>query len=1075
MIMKGFFLKQLFSLVFVFTCTGAVFGQVRDISGQVKDDEGVPLEGVTVEGGGVSSSTSEEGMFSLEEQAVGGKLVFSAIGYRAQTLTIPAEGDLEVFMAKEQTDIDEVVVIGYGEQSRSTVTTSVSKVNAEEFDRAPGQNPLLQLQGKVAGLSLQVQDGQPGASPQIFIRGGSSTSPESDAPLFIVDGLVSQGTRSINDLNPDDIESVQVLKDAASTAIYGARAANGIIIVTTKKGKLGKPQINLRYTHGIEQQMKRLPLLNARDYVYLSRKNIAEFNTSNPEFFLDGGRYGMSTGNPRDANNTLAFLDDYVNDYGQEYVDELINQQGWETMEDPATGKSLLFQDNDYQKATFQTGGKQELDFDISGGTEKARYYFGLGYMNQDGIVRGTDYTNYSALFNGDFKLSDKWSINTKFTYQLRKTNAPNNYEWVLSRSVLMPPTYRQYYENGLPAPGEGISSFRNRLHEIYYKTKYNDVNVHRTNFQVGANWDILPGLSFQPSVYYFTSEGIENYFEAYNVTVTNRPASANHNFDRHIQVDGLLTYNKQLNGVHNVNAILGGSYNNDYAYRMNGSGREALTDHIPTLNASSDLTQRVSTTKTSDALLSYFTRVNYGFDEKYMLSASLRADGSSRFAKDNRWGFFPGVSGGWNVHREDFFKPLESTFSQFKIRGSWGKTGNNALSVFDSQGRYSTGYAYMGNEGILNTALMNRNLVWEETASFDVGVDFGLFNNRVMVLMDYYNKLTDRRLFDKPLWSQTGYASIRSNFGSIRSRGFEIELQTTPIQKENFQWNIDMTFSYNRSIALTLPENEEDKNRVDGNYVYDPALGDYVKVGGIAEGERYGGRWAYSYQGVYQTDEEAANAPEDPNASGRVKTAGDAIFADLDGDGVIDNNDMVFMGYIRPDKMGGMVNSFRYKNFSARFVVDWAVGHVIDNSFMGNVMGSTRNNNNAFQDALTESWEHEGHEANYPKYTVQSDVDYNFRNHMRWDNAIGGNGTNNSLYYGKGDYIAFREVSASYRFQGAWLERAKLQGIEVFAGVYNLGYITAYKGMMPEIYDGVDYGTYPRPRHINFGLKAMF
>src|SRR5699024_9453479 len=448
---------------------------------------------------------------------------------------------------------------------------------------------------------LQIQNGQPGSSPQIFIRGGSSTSPEGDAPLFIVDGLVSQGTRSINDLNPDDIESVQVLKDAASTAIYGARAANGIIIVKTKTGKEGKPVVNLRYTHGVEQQMEKLPLLNARDYVYLTRKNTVEFNKTNPDFYLEGGRYGMSTGNSRNSNNTLEFLDVYLRDYGQEYVDDLLANQGWETMEDPATGKMLIFQDNDYQGATFQTGGKQELDFDISGGTERARYYFGLGYLNEEGIVRGTDYRNYSALFNGDFKLSDKWSVNTKLTYQQRKSNAPNNYEWVLSRSVLMPPTYRQYYEDGLPAPGEGISSFRNRLHEIYYKTKYNDVNVYRTNIQIGANWDILPGLRFQPSVYYFTAEGIENYFEAYNQTVTNRPASANHNFDRHFQVDGLLTYTKQFGNGHNVNAILGGSYNNDYAYRMNGSGREALTDHIPTLNASSDITQRVSTTKSYD------------------------------------------------------------------------------------------------------------------------------------------------------------------------------------------------------------------------------------------------------------------------------------------------------------------------------------------------------------------------------------------------------------------------------------------------------------------------------------------
>lgn len=1048
------------------------------VSGEVvASNDGMALPGVNVKlkGTSIGTVTDQEGSYVIETKTPDGVLVFSFLGFITQEVPINGQRNIPVSLEADTETLDEVVIIGYGEQSRETVTNSISRVGAAEFDKAPGQNPLLQLQGKVAGLSLQVQDGQPGSSPQIFIRGGSSTSPEGDAPLFIVDGLVSQGTRSINDLNPDDIESVQVLKDAASTAIYGARAANGIIIVKTKTGKEGKPVINLRYTHGIEEQMKRLPLLNAREYVYLTRKNTMEFNTTNPDFYLGGGRYGMSTGNPRNSNNTLEFLDVYIRDYGQEYVDDLLANQGWETMEDPATGKMLIFQDNDYQDATFQTGGKQELDFDISGGTERARYYFGLGYLNQEGIVRGTDYRNYSALFNGDFKLSDKWSVNTKFTYQQRKSNAPNNYEWVLSRSVLMPPTYRQYYEDGLPAPGEGISSFRNRLHEIYYKTKYNDVNVYRTNIQIGANWDILPGLKFQPSVYYFTAEGIENYFEAYNQTVTNRPASANHNFDRHFQVDGLLTYTKQFGSGHNVNAILGGSYNNDYAYRMNGSGREALTDHIPTLNASSDITQRVSTTKSYDAMLSYFTRVNYDFNQKYMFTASLRADGSSRFAEDNRWGYFPGVSAGWNLHREDFFEPISSTVSHFKLRSSWGKTGNNSLSVFDSQGRYSTGFAYMGNVGILNTALMNSKLMWEQTASFDVGVDLGFLGDRVMLLVDYYNKLTDRRLFDKPLWSQTGYSSIRSNFGSIRSRGFEVELQTTPIRNENFQWNLDMTFAYNRSIAVELPENEEDKNRVGGNYVYDPALGDYVKVGGIAEGERYGGRWAYSYQGVYQTDEEAANAPEDKNASGRTKTAGDAIFADLNNDGVLDNNDMVFMGYIRPDKTGGMVNSFRYKNLSARFVVDWAVGHVIDNSFMGNVMGSSRNNNNAFREATTESWQGEGHQATYPKYTVQSDFDYNFRNHMRWDNAIGSNGSNNSLYYGKGDYIAFREVSISYQLRSEFLKKARITGLEIFGGVYNLGYITAYKGMMPEIFDGVDYGTYPRPRHINFGLKATF
>ena len=1076
--------RSLILVLLFFACisTSLVHAQQADftVTGKITSiSDSKPIVGVSVKfkGANIGTLSNGQGMFTLKVPSSSGILSFTYIGY--QTLEIPINGknELMVELQPQSKSVEEVVVIGYGEQSRETVTNSITRVGKEEFDHAPGQNPLLQLQGKVAGLSLQVQDGQPGAAPQVFIRGGSSTSPEGDAPLFIVDGLVSQGTRSINDLNPDDIESVQVLKDAASTAIYGARAANGIIIVKTKTGALGKPSINLRYTQGIDQQPEKLPFLNAREYVFLTRNNTKIFNKSNPDFYLTGGRYGMSTGNPRNSRNTLEFLDYYISHYGQDYVADLLDNQGWETMDDPVTGKKLLFQNNDYQQATFQTGKKQEVDFDISGGTEKARYYFGLGYLNQDGIVRGTNYKNYSALFNGTFQLSDQWSVNTKFTYQQRVANAPNNYEWVLSRSILTPPTYRQYYENGLPAPGEGISSFRNRLHEIYYKTQYNDVNVYRSNMQIGANWDILPGLTFKPSIYYFTAEGIENYFEAFNETVTTRPASANHNFDRHVQTDGLLTYDKTLGLSHHINAILGASYNHDYSYRMSGSGREALTDHIPTLNATSDITQRVSTTKSYDAMLSYFGRVNYDYNRKYMLSASLRADGSSRFAENHRWGYFPGVSAGWNIHREEFFEPLSKSLSHLKLRSSWGKTGNNELSVFDSQGRYATGYSYMGNVGILNTTLINNNLVWEQTISFDAGVDFGFFNDRVSILVDYYNKLTNRRLFDKPLWSQTGFASIKSNFGSIRSRGFETEIHASPVRKENFSWDVDLTFSYNKSIVVELPENQEDKNRVGGNYIFDPSTGENVKVGGLAEGERYGGRWAYHYLGVYQTDQEAASAPLDKNASGRTKTAGDAIFEDVNQDGVLDNYDMVFMGYIRPDKMGGMVNSLRYKDLSIRIGIDWAMGHVIDNGFKGNIMGSSRNNNNAFRDALDKSWSYEGHQAEYPKYTVQSDYDYNFKNHNRMDNGIGNpsGASNNSLYYGKGDFIAFREVSLSYQLKSEFLKKARIKSLEVFGGVYNIGYITQYDGMMPEIFDGADYGTYPRPRHFNFGLRGSF
>jgi len=1055
-------------------------GQKITVKGIVQDQNGEPLPGATIQVKGIQEGTlaDSDGRFTIQvpSDAV---LVVSFMSMNTVEISVQGKTELIITLKDTSVELSEVVAIGYGSQSRVTVTNSISKVGEEEFKHAPGQNPLLQLQGKVAGMSLQVTSGQPGTAPQVFIRGGTSSSPEGDTPLIIVDGIVSQGMRSIQDMNPDDVESIQVLKDAASTAIYGAKAANGIIIVKTKSGSQGKPVVNIRYTHGIENRPKRLALLNAREYVYLSRYNTQKFNETDPEKFLTGS-WGMATNNPRNSENTLEFLDVYLEKYGQAYVHDLLSNQGWETMKDPVTGRQLIFQNNDFQEATFRTGQKKEIDVEVSGGSDKSTFYLGLGYTDQDGTLRGTNYKNYSVLLNNSFKVSDTWTVNSKATLQVHNADGPGNTQNTISRGILMPPTYRMYYEDGTPAPGEGIGSFRSRIHELYYKTKYNDTEVYRTTFQVGAEWKILPSLTFSPTAYYFSAEGIENYFEADNVTTgtTTRPASAKHNFDRHLQGDAVLTFAESFNKKHNVNAVAGTSYNHDYSYRMSGSGSGALTDQIRTLNATADSTQRVSTTKSNEAMLSFFGRVTYDFDKKYIISASLRADGSSRFAEDKQWGYFPGVSAGWNIHRESFFMPMEKIVSRLKLRSSWGMTGNNNISLFDSRGQYQiVSAAYEGEVAVLNNRLKNRDLVWETTTSFDVGLDIGLFHDRVNILVDYYNKLTDDRLFDQPLWNSTGFSSVKSNYGSIRNTGIEIELNTTPIKLKNFTWDLAMTFSYNRSKVEKLPANEEDKNRVGGNFVYDHNSGQVIKVGGIAEGERFGGRWAFNHIGIYQTDEEAALAPTDPNAKSRVKRAGDSKFEDRNGDGILDSKDMVFMGYIRPDRMGGIINTFRYKTLSLRVVMDWAMGHVIDNGFKANMMGSSRNNNNALKEALTNTWLQPNDGAKYPKYTVQSDYDYNYRNHFRWDNQIGNSngGSNNSLYYGKGDFLAFREISLSYLISTKWVKSMKLNSIEVFAGAYNLGYLTRYDGMTPEIYDGDDYGTYPRPRQYNFGVKVSF
>ncbi|WP_113653588.1 SusC/RagA family TonB-linked outer membrane protein [Pedobacter namyangjuensis] len=1052
------------------------------VSGVVKSAKGnetLPGVGVKLKGTSNTVITDVDGKFVINVPGGKGTLVFTYIGTQPKEVDVNGQTNLNVALEDDVSSLSEVVVVGYGEQSRSTVTNSISRVGAKEFENAPAANPLTQLQGKVAGLSLQVSSGQPGANPQIFIRGGASTSPEGDSPLFIVDGIVGN-MRNISDINSDDIESMQVLKDAASTAIYGARAANGVIIIKTKSGKQNaKPSITFKYTSGLERQGNEYDFTSARDYIYISRLNTQKFNTSNPGQFLNNGTYGMSTGNARNTKNTLEFLDTYITNYGKEYVSNLIDNEGWTTMFDPVTNRNLIFKETNYQNETFQNALRNEYDVNINGGTEKSTYYISLGHLNQQGIVAGTDYKNYSFLINGTYKLSDSWELNTNINYVLRQSNGIGNIQNVLSRSVTMPFTYRSTYENGLPAPGEGVTSFRNRQHEIYYRDQYSDNKVYRSTFNLGATWKMAPGLTFKPAVYWFTTEGISNAFEAYNEVNINRNASAEHSFIRQAQVDGVFNYVKDFGSKHHTSSILGASYINNYNYNIGTSGYGAPTDNIRTVNATSILTQRGTTTIEADIIMSAFARVNYDYDRKYLFSASLRQDGSSKFSEENKWALFPGVSAGWNIHNEDFFKPINKYVSTFKIRSSWGQAGQNELSIFDTQGQYAIGNNYLGEVGILNTRLANKNLIWETTTSFDVGTDIGLFKDRVTLLIDYYNKRTSDRIFNKPLDATSGFSSIVSNFGTIQSAGFDFEIAARPIKTQNFSWDVNLTLSFNKSIVIDLPDNGELKNRIGGNIVFDKNLNDYVKVGGTAEGERYGGRWAYNMIGVYATDADAANAPKDVEANNRVKKGGDAIWEDVDGNGIIDSRDMVFMGYIRPDRTGGMVNTFSYKNLSMRVVADFAVGHVIDNSFRGRSLGSARNNNMTLSDVMGGNiWNNQGDIATIPKYTVQSDADYNYRNHLRSGNGLASSSgyiTANSLYHSKGDFLALREVSLSYRLQANFLKKAHISAVNLYAGVYNIGYLTKYDGLMPEIFTGNDQGSYPRPRQYNFGASFTF
>lgn len=429
-------------------------------------------------------------------------------------------------------------------------------------------------------------------------------------------------------------------------------------------------------------------------------------------------------------------------------------------------------------------------------------------------------------------------------------------------------------------------------------------------------------------------------------------------------------------------------------------------------------------------------------------------------------------------MHREAFFEPLSKVVSNLKLRASWGKTGYDNLALENTEGSYEAGKNYAGEAGILNTVLMNRNLLWEETTSTDLGLEAGFLNNRINLSFDAYYKKTTNRLLNENLWSETGFASIKSNFGSLNTKGVEIAINAIPIQTHDFRWNIDANFSIWRTTIGKLPNNGADKNRTGGGIIFDPKLGKYVEVGGFAEGERFGSRFAYQLDGVYVTDEDAANAPYDEGVSsgwlGKGKCAGDAIWRDVDGNGIINSKDMVFVGYIHPDKMGSFNNTFTYKNFTLRIATDFSLGNVIDNHFRAQANANSRNNFATIHDvASSKMWHKPGDIASIPRYDVESDWDNGKRNHGRPSSSTIGfsGGSANTLYIKKGDYLAFREVSLSYPLRTKWLRAAKIETLDLTAAVYNLGYWTAYDGLTPEVI-GADAGKYSRPRQFIFSVK---
>lgn len=1035
----------------------------QHITGEVSDATGNPLPGVSIKVKGTTNGTMTDGAgkFSLNLPDGNTTLIISYIGYKTREVVIAGQINIHISLVEDQSKLNEVVVMGYSKQSRETITTSVAKLDTKVLESIPYSNVTSALQGTLPGVRATSTTGQPGEPPRIIIRGGTSiNNPDGAAPLYVVDGVIRP---QLYNINSGDVESIQVLKDAAATAIYGARASNGVVIVTTKSGKSGKFAVNFNSDYTVSAQGKMYQMANASDYLTLFRLG----EVAAPKFVYPsriGQAIGYGTGN--DLTNNTAYSTQYLTTANAYKL-----QQGWQQMPDPLDpSKTILFSNTDFQKLAYQTATSSNNFVSVSGGTDKAKLYTSLGYLTNEGPVITTGYKRISFSLNGDIKLNDKFSVFGRVSFENSSENQPNlGYDQLFYRGAGLAPTAKLYFEDGTLAPGTN-ASIGNPLYQL--NTRINKNTSDYTTVSAGAHYNILPGLTFDPTLSTFRALGdAYNFQKAYynGPTTYDVSRNASESVTRYVvnQIDAVLSYKKTFWTNNNIDSRVGFSYYNRRNQALNAAGKGASTDIVPTLNASATPVS-VSSTISDQVLLGYFGNINYDYKQKYLVGVNARFDGASNLGTQHKYGIFPGVSVGWNVDKEDFWDNLPANLIKLKLRASYGINGNiSGLGDYTSQGVYSVGSIYGGAGGIINSVLPNNDLQWERSKTLNFGTDIGLFNGRINVIVDAYRRVTDHLLTSLALPLSTGFSSIFTNFGTLENRGFEVEVNANILAPASkVKWNMGFNASKVATKILKLPNNGIANNRVGGVYVYDTATGSYMYKGGLQEGGRIGEMYDRKEIGIYATDAEAAKAPTDTyiTLADKTKYGGDTKWLDVDGNGIIDSRDQVYVGNQFPNFNGGFSNAVSYKGFELYVRTDFTTGQTIFNWAEMFLEGNLYGDGNTTQRKVDNAWKQQGDVTQYSRFY--------FGGERYQHNDFNGTATSgNSLYDEKGDFLCLREVTLSYNIPQSLLRKVKINGLRIHFTGNNLHYFTKYSGLNPED-GGVDNGRYAMPRNYIFGLN---
>lgn len=1047
---------MLLAILFSFGLQAQTGGQ---ITGKVIDAMG-ELPGVSVVIKGTSNGTITDlmGQFTLSDVKSTDVIVFSFIGYKTQEITVGNQKNISVTMEEDTQTLDEVVVVGYQEVRKGDLTGSVAKANMKDLLSAPVVSFDQALGGRIAGVNVSSGEGMPGATMNITIRGNNSLT-QDNTPLYIIDGFPVEDPAQAAALNPNDIESTNILKDASATAIYGSRGANGVVVITTKQGKIGKPQISYDGSFGISQVTKTLDMMSGYEFVKLQ-------NEVDPKRTEE--RYYMN------YNGKQWTLDDYRN------VPEA-----------------------DWQDAIFRTAWSHNHNVRLTGGTEGIRYNASLSYYNQDGILLETGYERMQARMNTTVKHEKlTMNLNANFSRSIQNGSSPSASSFSGMNNLF----YSVWGYRPVAYPNGSLDDLRHELIDPGSADDANDYrfnpildleNAYRKNYTNNlqlngyVQYEFLPGLKLKVTGGW-TYDNRHNDIFNNSKTRYGGPRSTmgvNAEVKRSERLtwlnENLLTYQKNWKNRHSLSVMLGTTLQNSdyefYAY----STRDIPNESLGMAGMSQGTINTTDSSKSSWAMFSYFGNANYNYKSKYYATFSFRADGSSKFSKKNRYGYFPSASLAWSFTEESFMEQYKKWLSSGKLRLSWGLTGNNRIGEYD---RYALldmirGHREIANipntvypfdnviesVGVAPTKLPNEDLKWETTEQWNLGLDLGFFNERIGFTMDIYRKTTRDLLLNATLPYTSGYATAMKNIGKVRNQGIELTLNTVNIDKKDFKWSTNFNIAFNKNEVLELTEGQT-ALRVnapfDQNYNSQP---NYIAKVGYPMGMMYG----YIYEGTYKYD--------DFNKSGNTYTlkgnvpyfAGEANtqpgmpkYRDLNGDGIINSEDRTMIGRGTPIHTGGFTNNFEYKGFDLNIFFQWSYGNDVINAnrliFESGFQKKRELNQFA---SYANRWTPENPNSDIPAATNS-----------------GSNQVISSRVVEDASYLRLKSVTLGYNIPQTFLSKYKISNARVYVAAQNLWTWTGYSGYDPEVSiqdtaltPGLDYSSYPRALNISFGINLGF